>query len=122
MQYEALFLLYITLVILITPSVYPFISSLGIFEFLQTLYVQLSTTWKQCIEWMKAKTSPPPYSAEADKKKDLSLSCSVLTKELILSVQRVMTRHRAVQSDREKNKGTYVYKICTVFVSACIDF
>ena len=70
---------------------------------------------------MKAKVSPPPYSAEAGKQKDLSLSSSVLGKELILSVQRVMIRHRAVESDRDENKGTYVYKVCIVLVSACID-
>lgn len=107
-------------------------------EFLEAAHFRLSTICQQCRHWVQSAaqtvdstpSTVPGNTVEGDDKSDGvdgadmgdgvegNGTCSGLLKELLISVQRVMIRHRECFAITEENKGptckwflTYVHNL-----------
>ena len=85
---------------------------LGMLEFLRAAHARLSTICQQCRHWVQSATQTASDSAVegegegggCDGDGD-GVKCAGVLRDLLMSVQRVMVRHRECAANTDENKG-----------------
>ena len=77
-------------------------------EFLRAAHARLSTICQQCRHWVQSATQTASDSAGEGEGGDGDgdgVKCAGVLRDLLMSVQRVMVRHRECAANTDENKG-----------------